>query len=280
MIAKRRTRRYDYCLENKRKGRKTHPPSHPMNDKMKTAISIIAIACLCACMTPTKQPPSQPTPEENANNANQNWREWIELTSQEWDAIIQQLSDRELYYVGGGMLTSTDILDLQIFGISPYPPRITPELKSALIKYARRKAEAEMTRRGISTELPPMRDYERESEPLQIPLIREPTDEEQMERIDHTFPRRFWGIDPPDPTKHTNYTDEVYFSRLVSNLSLPELKEWRKEYASKMNDNEILITERQIKDMEKGEWSMSHMTDYLKQLYEESRKATHKQNEE
>lgn len=27
-----------------------------MNDKMKTAISIIAIACLCACASPTKQP--------------------------------------------------------------------------------------------------------------------------------------------------------------------------------------------------------------------------------
>lgn len=251
-----------------------------MNDKMKTPISIIAIACLCVCMTPTEHLPSQPTPtpEENAKLAKQNWKEWIELTSQEWDAIIQQLSDRELYYVGGGMLTSTDILDLQS-GISPYPPRITTELRAAIHKYARRKAEAEMTRRGISTDLPPRRVLE-DRKPLPIPPIREPTDEEQMERIDHTFPRRFWGIDPPNPSMHTNYTDEIYFSDLVSIFSLLELKEFLKENASKMNDNEILITEHQIKDMEKGEWFKSHMTDYLKQLYEESRKATHKQNEE
>ena len=31
-----------------------------MNDKMKTAISIIAIACLCACTAQTKQTPIQP----------------------------------------------------------------------------------------------------------------------------------------------------------------------------------------------------------------------------
>ena len=66
----------------------------------------------------------------------------------------------------------------------------------------------------------------------------------------------------------------------MRNFSLLELKEFRKENASKMNDNEILIMDQEIKDREKGTWYGRGMTDYLKQLYDESRKATHKQNEE
>ncbi len=87
LITERRTRRYDYCLENLRKGRKTHPPSHPihalytfakpvgrrnptapqnpqthlpMNDKMKTTITTIAVACLCACTSTNEQAKIQP----------------------------------------------------------------------------------------------------------------------------------------------------------------------------------------------------------------------------
>lgn len=42
-----------------------------MNDKMKTAISIIAIACLCACTSPNEQTQSQP-PRHNPTN-------WIDI---------------------------------------------------------------------------------------------------------------------------------------------------------------------------------------------------------
>lgn len=203
-------------------------------------------------MTPTEHLPSQPTPtpEENAKLAKQNWREWIELTDQEWDAIIQQLTDREIHHLGGGVVTGPEALARRA-GRNPYP-RITPELKSAMFKYARRKVEAEMTRRGISGFNPPEKDYEQEREPLQIPLIREPTAEEQMERLDHTFPRRFWGwgADQLHP-EHTNYTDESHFRRYLERLSLPVLKELLKESASKMNDLEILMTEWEIENKEK-----------------------------
>ena len=85
-----------------------------------------------------------------------------------------------------------------------------------------------------------------------------------MERTDHTFPRRFWGIDPPDP-HHTNYTDEGRFRRFLERLSLLELKELRKESASKMTDNELWMLDREIKNKENTALIAEQMLEEMEQ---------------
>ena len=229
-----------------------------MNDKMKTAISIIAIAGLCACTSTNEQTQVQtprtedtaPAPYKAPATKNQNWGK---VTNQEWKTIIQQLSARELFHVYTGMTTIPDGAMIQL-GHNPYP-RISPELKRAARARAHDLFEDEYERRK-SLEQP--HDYEQERKPLILPR----TAPSPMEDITTSFPQRLNGYEPDF------LWGNWHTSQLLEKLSLNELKSLRNESKSKMTDEELLMTEREIEQKENTALIAEQMLNDLKRKKE------------